>query len=121
VAFFTEKIFRCRGHWGSLPVPPWSPQPAPGRRQGAAGDACGVGAGVAGGRFSRRRGPCQPAYRKPSSRVSGYCWKISFQFWHLNFLKSEIIEVFCQFYQKNGFEISLDQLANTISMKMHYF
>ena len=23
----------------------------------------------------------------------------------LNFLKSEIIEVFCQFYQKNGFEI----------------
>lgn len=35
----------------------------------------------------------------------------------LNFLKSEIIEEFCKFYQKNGFEISLDQLANTISMK----
>lgn len=35
----------------------------------------------------------------------------------LNFFKSEIIEEFCKFYQRNGFEISVDQLANALSMK----
>jgi len=35
----------------------------------------------------------------------------------LSYLVSEIIQEFCQFNEKNGHEISIDQLANSISIK----